>query len=53
MAKPVRIQDVELVPENNNYKVDWKSEIIKLVGVGKKKTTCLLYTPLLKRVLEF
>ena len=30
----------------------FKSEIIKLVGVGKNKSTCLLYTPLLKRVME-
>lgn len=38
-----------------SYNLDYdifKSEIIKLVGVGKKKSTCLLYTPLLKRVLE-
>ena len=30
----------------------FKSQIIKLVGVGKKKSDCFLYTPLLKRIME-
>ena len=29
-----------------------KKEIIEIVGIGKKASTCFLYTPLLKRVLE-
>ena len=30
----------------------FKDEIIKLIGIGKRKSTTLLYTPLLKRVME-
>lgn len=37
------------------YKLDYdnfKSQIIKMVGVGKKKCEYFLYTPLLKRIME-
>ena len=30
----------------------FKNEIIDIVGIGKKKSECFLYTPLLKRIME-
>ena len=30
----------------------FKKEIIDIVGIGKKKSECFLYTPLLKRIME-
>ena len=31
---------------------NFKNEIVKIIGKGTKKSTCFLYTPLLKRVME-
>ncbi len=39
----------------NEYELNYdnfKSQLIKLVGIGSKKSNCFLYTPLLKRILE-
>lgn len=41
----------KLMEYNLNYDT-FKSQIIKMVGIGKKKCEYFLYTPLLKRIME-
>ena len=41
-----RLKEYKLTYEN------FRSEIIKIIGKGTKNSTCFLYTPLLKRVME-
>ena len=45
----------DITDKMKEYCLDYdkfKSQIIKLVGVGKKKCEYFLYTPLLKRIME-
>ena len=47
--------DNEISDRLKDFDLDYnrlKKEIIEIVGIGKKASTCFLYTPLLKRVLE-
>ena len=47
--------DNEIKDKLKEYELDYdkfKSQIIKIVGIGKKKCEYFLYTPLLKRIME-
>ena len=47
--------DNEISNRLKDFDLDYnrlKKEIVEIVGIGKKASTCFLYTPLLKRVLE-
>ena len=47
--------DNEITTKLKDYNLTYdrfKKEIIDIVGVGKKKSECFLYTPLLKRIME-
>ena len=47
--------DNEISDRLKDFDLDYnrlKKEIVEIVGIGKKASTCFLYTPLLKRVLE-
>ena len=49
------LKDSKLVPLLEKHKITYKKfkeKLVLLVGVGNKKSNFVLYTPLLKRVLE-